>query len=66
MAVTGHSPGGLVERGNVARQVENFGTLVAAEQLSSVLTDGAPVLVGVLFRLRPLFGRRRRRLDCGV
>ena len=48
----------------MAGQMENFGTLVATEQLPSVLTDGAPVLIRIFFRLRSLF--RLRLLGCGL
>lgn len=51
-------PGGLVQRGDVAGQVENFGALVAAQQLASVLADGAPVLVRVFLWLRLLLRRQ--------
>lgn len=54
------SPGGLLQRGDVAGQMKNFGTLVTAEELSSVLTDSAPVLVRILFRLSSLFRLRLR------
>lgn len=39
----------------MAGKVENFGALVAAEQLPAVLTHGAPVLVGVVLWHRFLF-----------
>lgn len=47
----------------MAGQMKDFGTLVATEQLPPVLTDGAPVLVRVLLRLRSLFGLGLR---CGL
>lgn len=54
-------PGRLVEGGDVTCQVKHFGALVAAEQLSSVLADGTPILVRVVLRFCPCLRRRRSR-----